>query len=471
MSVLFETCMGDIVIDLYIDDCPNTCKNFLKLSKVKYYDHCIFHNIQKNYIIQTGDPTGTGKGGSSIYGLLYGDQARFFEDEIRPHLKHSFKGVVAMANAGKDMNASQFYITTIDNIKVLDGKHTIFGYVAEGLEVLDRINDAVVDETGRPYQLLCIQHSSVLDDPFEDPKGLRVPSRSPSPPNWPEDMLDEELQVNEETEVQKRERLAEQDARANSEILALIGDIPDADIRPPENVLFVCRLNPLTTAKSLRVLFSRFGEILSAEVILDRHGDSLCYGFVEFAEKEACEEAYLKMQNVLFDERHIHVDFSQSVSKASLRAAGGWRNYFKKRARRQNQEDRNDGIELKYHYRNDQQIGGDSSSKYTFVPEYEDAIRWQDRVHGDREWDNRRPKEYRGGDKRNSRWAQDMEKGHGHGREDGHRYADDERRDVHRHGGHAEDSRRYNSKDDRKETRRYVDGRKEDHRLGESKVE
>lgn len=79
---------------------------------MKYYNNCLFHNVQRNFIAQTGDPTGSGKGGSSVYGLMYGDQARFFEDEIRPHLRHKSKGTVAMAAAGPNMNASQFYITT-----------------------------------------------------------------------------------------------------------------------------------------------------------------------------------------------------------------------------------------------------------------------------------------------------------------------------------------------------------------------
>ena len=68
MSVILETSLGDITIDLFVKECPNTCKNFLKLCKIKYYNNCLFHNIQKDYIIQTGDPTGTGKGGESIYG-------------------------------------------------------------------------------------------------------------------------------------------------------------------------------------------------------------------------------------------------------------------------------------------------------------------------------------------------------------------------------------------------------------------
>uniref|UniRef100_A0A803ME16 PPIase cyclophilin-type domain-containing protein n=1 Tax=Chenopodium quinoa TaxID=63459 RepID=A0A803ME16_CHEQI len=119
MSVLLVTSLGDVVIDLFTDDCPLTCKNFLKLAMINYYNGCLFHNVQ---------------------------QARFFEDEIHSHLKHSKKGTVAMASAGKNLNASQFYITLRDDIRYLDGKHTVFGNVAEGLDVLVKINQAYVDD-------------------------------------------------------------------------------------------------------------------------------------------------------------------------------------------------------------------------------------------------------------------------------------------------------------------------------------
>jgi hypothetical protein len=80
MSVIFETSKGNFTIDLYIDDCPNTCKNFLKLCKVKYYNNCIFFNVQKDYIVQTGDPQNDGKGGQSVYGsvICVGDFSRIF---------------------------------------------------------------------------------------------------------------------------------------------------------------------------------------------------------------------------------------------------------------------------------------------------------------------------------------------------------------------------------------------------------
>ncbi|GAX85095.1 hypothetical protein CEUSTIGMA_g12515.t1 [Chlamydomonas eustigma] len=318
MAVLLETSKGDIVIDLFIDDCPITCKNFIKLCKLKYYNNCIFHNVQQNFIIQSGDPTATGKGGSSVYGLLYGEQARFFEDELRPHLKHKKRGVVGMASAGKNMNASQFYITTGDALHSLDEKHTIFGQVAEGLDVVDKIDEAFCDDEGRPFQNIRIRHTIILDDPFEDPAelGEQIPEQSPEPQFEQGGRLEEDWTLTSDTrpieEVEQEGRRAEAHNRAV--VLEMIGDLPEADAAPPSNMLFVCKLNPVTTEEDLEIIFSRFGRVNACDIIRDwKTGDSLCYGFIGLESDAACEEAYFKMNNVLIDDRRIKVDFSQSV--------------------------------------------------------------------------------------------------------------------------------------------------------------
>lgn len=117
-----------------------------------------------------------------------------------------------------------------------------------------------------------------------------------------------------------QEMLQEREAKARATILEIVGDIPDADVAPPENVLFVCKLNPVTTDDDLQIIFSRFGRIKTCEVIRDKQtGDSLQYAFIEFEEQKSCEDAYFKMDNVLIDDRRIHVDFSQSVSKIKWR--------------------------------------------------------------------------------------------------------------------------------------------------------
>ncbi|XP_059661833.1 peptidyl-prolyl cis-trans isomerase CYP59 [Cornus florida] len=324
MSVYIVTSLGEIVVDLHTDLCPLTCKNFIKLCKIKYYNGCLFHTVQKDFTAQTGDPTGTGTGGDSIYKFLYGDQARFFGDEIRLDLKHTKIGTVAMASAGENLNASQFYFTLRDDLDYLDGKHTVFGEVAEGLDTLNRINEAYVDEKGRPYKNIRIKHTYVLDDPFDDPSQLAELIPDASPEGKPKDEVDDDVRLEDDwvpmdeqlVPGELEEVLRSKEAHSSAVVLESIGDIPDAEIKPPDNVLFVCKLNPVTEDEDLHTIFSRFGTVTSAEIIRDfKTGDSLCYAFIEFENKDSCEQAYFKMDNALIDDRRIHVDFSQSVSK------------------------------------------------------------------------------------------------------------------------------------------------------------
>ncbi|XP_042900323.1 uncharacterized protein [Parasteatoda tepidariorum] len=140
--VVFETTMGVIEFELYWKHAPKTCRNFADLAKVGYYNNVIFHRIITDFMIQGGDPTGTGRGGSSIYG-------RNFEDEIHPELKHSGAGILSMANSGPDTNGSQFFITLAPT-QWLDGKHTIFGRVNSGMHVVQRISKVQTDSNDRP---------------------------------------------------------------------------------------------------------------------------------------------------------------------------------------------------------------------------------------------------------------------------------------------------------------------------------
>jgi peptidyl-prolyl cis-trans isomerase-like 4 len=168
----------------------------------------------------------------------------------------------------------------------------------------------------------------ILDDPYDDPKNLEVPPCSPEPT---QEMLDSgRIGADEEVDDQEGKTLEEIDeiiqekeAKARATILEMVGDLPDADIAPPENVLFVCKLNPVTTDEDLEIIFSRFGKIVSCEVIRDqKSGESLQYAFIEFQDRKACEDAYFKMDNVLIDDRRIHVDFSQSVSQYKWKGKG-----------------------------------------------------------------------------------------------------------------------------------------------------
>ncbi|XP_046327631.2 peptidyl-prolyl cis-trans isomerase-like 4 [Haliotis rufescens] len=328
MSVILETSVGDITIDLYTDERPRCCLNFLKLCKVKYYNFSLFHSVQKKLVAQTGDPSGTGKGGESIFTQLYGEQARFFDMETNPRMKHRTKGTVSMVNNGSGMHGSQFFITLEDELDYLDGQHTVFGQVAEGFEVLDKLNEAYCDEEHRPYIDIRIYHTVILDDPYDDPADLNIPDRSPEPTK---EMLDSgRIGADEAIDDAKgltmqevKEKIEEKEASANAQLLEMVGDLPEADVRPPDDVLFVCKLNPVTTSEDLEMIFSRFGEIKSCEVIKDQKtGESLQYAFIEFEKEADCENAYFKMDNVLIDDRRIHVDFSQSVSKLQYNKTG-----------------------------------------------------------------------------------------------------------------------------------------------------
>eukprot|EP00439_Symbiodinium_sp_Y106_P016061 s4031_g2.t1 len=114
MAVLLETNLGDLVIDLKVDQAPTACLNFVKLCKMKYYNNCLFMTVEKDFIARTGDPTNTGRGGCCVHAKLPGIGHRFFKDEIHPALKHNVKGTVGMANEKPNENGSQFYATSSD---------------------------------------------------------------------------------------------------------------------------------------------------------------------------------------------------------------------------------------------------------------------------------------------------------------------------------------------------------------------
>ncbi|KAH9927069.1 cyclophilin-like protein [Epithele typhae] len=339
MSVLFETSLGDLVIDLEVDACPKTCENFLKLCKVYYYNLNAFFNVSKDFLAQVGDPTATGTGGESIWSLIASQEPsnarapRYFTPEFVPRMKHRARGTVSMAvapAAGADAQGgcgSQFFVTLGENIEYLDGKHAVFGHVVEGLETLDKLNDVFVDSDGRPLKDVRIRHVEILEDPFEDPPGLMVPNEPPTkPPDNSMRIAEDEDPLatlpEEEAEALRRKKAAQ----ASALTLEMVGDLPFANVRPPENVLFVCKLNPVTRDEDLELIFSRFGQIMSCQVIRDKKtGDSLQYAFIEFDKREDAEQAYFKMQNVLVDDRRIWVDFSQSVARMNT----SWSNDIK----------------------------------------------------------------------------------------------------------------------------------------------
>jgi cyclophilin family peptidyl-prolyl cis-trans isomerase len=138
--VVMETTMGNIELELFPKEAPKTVENFLGLAKKGYYNGIIFHRVIDNFMIQGGDPTGTGRGGESLWG-------KKFEDEFSPKLKFEGAGILAMANAGPGTNGSQFFITLVAT-PWLDSKHTIFGKVIGGVDVVKAIGKVEVDRQG-----------------------------------------------------------------------------------------------------------------------------------------------------------------------------------------------------------------------------------------------------------------------------------------------------------------------------------
>jgi peptidyl-prolyl cis-trans isomerase B (cyclophilin B) len=142
---------GAVVVELFDGDAPKTVDNFLKLSRDGYYDGLIFHRVIKDFMIQGGCPEGTGTGGPGYT----------FEDEINDH--KIVRGALAMANAGPNTNGSQFFIVTTDAAPWLDGKHTVFGEVTEGMDAVDSIEGTETGPGDRPSEPQVIERVELRD--------------------------------------------------------------------------------------------------------------------------------------------------------------------------------------------------------------------------------------------------------------------------------------------------------------------
>jgi cyclophilin family peptidyl-prolyl cis-trans isomerase len=147
-SATLHTNHGAIELDLFSQDAPATVDNFVKLARDGFYDGVIFHRVIPDFMVQGGDPTGTGSGGPGYT----------FADEINKH--PIVRGSLAMANAGPDTNGSQFFIVTADACPWLDGKHTVFGRVAAGMDVVDAIERVETDSRDRPRDDVVIESVS-----------------------------------------------------------------------------------------------------------------------------------------------------------------------------------------------------------------------------------------------------------------------------------------------------------------------
>ena len=142
--VVLKTNQGEIELQLFTDIAPKACENFIGLVEKGYYDGIIFHRVIKGFMIQGGDPTGTGRGGESLWGGK-------FEDEVSDKVQFDRKGLLAMANAGPNTNGSQFFITTVPT-PWLNMKHTIFGEVISGYDVVEKMENTPVGPGDKPYE-------------------------------------------------------------------------------------------------------------------------------------------------------------------------------------------------------------------------------------------------------------------------------------------------------------------------------
>ena len=145
INATLQTNKGALELELFDTDAPKTVENFLKLSRDGFYDGVVFHRVIPDFMIQGGDPTGTGMGGPGYQ----------FEDEINPNKVE--RGALAMANAGPNTNGSQFFIVTAEATPWLDGKHTVFGRVTNGMDVVDEIENVDTDPNDKPRDDVTIE--------------------------------------------------------------------------------------------------------------------------------------------------------------------------------------------------------------------------------------------------------------------------------------------------------------------------
>jgi peptidyl-prolyl cis-trans isomerase B (cyclophilin B) len=153
VNATLQTNHGAVEVELFADAAPKTVDNFVKLARDGFYDGVIFHRVIPDFMIQGGDPTGTGSGGPGYT----------FEDEFNQH--KVVRGALAMANAGPNTNGSQFFIVVADACPWLDGKHTVFGRVTNGMDVVDAISDVPTDARDKPREDVVIENVSVSEAP------------------------------------------------------------------------------------------------------------------------------------------------------------------------------------------------------------------------------------------------------------------------------------------------------------------
>ncbi|KAK7572091.1 hypothetical protein V9T40_014563 [Parthenolecanium corni] len=185
--VRLMTNFGLLNLQLHCDLVPKTCENFMKLCQNGYYNGTIFHRSVRNFMIQGGDPTGKGTGGESIW-------KKPFEDEFKPNLTHSGRGVLSMANSGPNSNTSQFFIT-YRSCRNLDNKHTVFGQLVGGMDTLTAMERIEVDNKDKPIEDIIFQRAVIFIDPFQE--------------------ADDELAADRAAEIEKKNTIEKEKSKKN----------------------------------------------------------------------------------------------------------------------------------------------------------------------------------------------------------------------------------------------------------------
>lgn len=286
-------------------------------------------------------------------GMVLADSTRTSSNRLRFNNR---KGLVLAAltpevetrDCGARRPAAAFYmLVTASNVDFLEDSYAVVGQLSEGgeaflMKLQTRWSKPPSDASGRtvvvhPLRLTRIKHAEVLGScdgvarlaEERDAKWIGgcdcpvVPTRNRQKilewkvnPHWNPDGL---LTSDDETTAPARDADTERRRRqldvTRSLMLNILDGITDSSIEPPETVLFICKLNPITDSEGLKMCFTQFGEVIDAEVIRDKQGNSRCYAFVEFKTKESCDRAFQKMDRAIVDDSRIHVDYSQSVSK------------------------------------------------------------------------------------------------------------------------------------------------------------
>lgn len=329
MSVLLETTEGNIVIDLFVEEQPLACYNFLKLCKVNYYFFTPFFDLHKDIIVSSGIPdypTDTNGQAINSFGNIRVQELEVEKGKFLPirttqseYTANSI-GLVSFATKkdpeqNKVVIGSQFSISLTSDYEDLRSFNQVyFGKVAEGFQVLEKINLSVVEnlETRRLLKDIRITHTHILHDPFADPVFIDQKKQTEIP-------SDTQIANIRLPELESEQTL-EDNATYQALALELMDDLPHYQIKPSPRALFVAKLNPITTAESLTIIFSRFGSVTNCNVVTDRKTNkSLCYGFVEFEDKSQAERAYTRLkEGCVIDGRNVVVDFSQSVKNMQL---------------------------------------------------------------------------------------------------------------------------------------------------------